>query len=68
MSEEEIAYYRQRSMTERSRARVAPTPEIGRIHDQLADLYDALVAGLGGPQAANDQSWGLPAHEQERSR
>jgi hypothetical protein len=43
MSEEEVAYYRQRAEVERSRAADAVTPQIARIHLKLAGLYEAFI-------------------------
>jgi hypothetical protein len=41
---EDLEYYQQRALVERSRAKDAPSPEIASVHDRLADLYEAHVA------------------------
>ena len=43
MSSEDIAYYRQRALTERANAKLADRAYIAEIHEELARLYDALV-------------------------
>lgn len=42
---EDLQYYQQRASVERSRAKDAPSPEIASVHERLADLYEALIAG-----------------------
>ena len=44
MSFDDTAYYRQRSITERVRAKTASSQEVAEIHEELARLYDAMVA------------------------
>ena len=39
-------FYRQRAATERSCAASAGSPEIARLHEQLAEKYEALVAEI----------------------
>jgi hypothetical protein len=41
-------YYRQRAATERQRAENAASPTLARLHEQLAEAYEALVAEIEG--------------------
>jgi hypothetical protein len=40
MASERPEYYRTRAAEERASAANAPTPAIGRVHDDLAAMYD----------------------------
>jgi hypothetical protein len=46
MSSEDKHYYQQRALVERSRAAKAVTPEIGVIHEQLAQMYEDFIKTL----------------------
>jgi hypothetical protein len=61
MSKDDITYYRQRAVIERSRAKDAPTPEIASVHERLADLYENFIATLDRP-VANDLGSVQPPH------
>ena len=54
MSSEDIAYYRERAATERSRASSAPTDAIAEAHRKLALMYENLLERLERAQTAQD--------------
>lgn len=54
MSSEDLEYYADRAIVERRRAQDAPTPEIGHVHEKLADLYEALIVRLGAANGFQD--------------
>ena len=43
MSSDDIAYYRQRAITERANAKLADRAYIAEIHEELARAYEALI-------------------------
>ena len=43
MRNDDLAYYRQRSIAERVNAKNASRAEVAEIHEELARLYDAMV-------------------------
>jgi hypothetical protein len=43
MASDDVAYYRQRAISERVNARNADRAEIAEIHEELVRLYDALI-------------------------
>jgi hypothetical protein len=49
MSPEEILHLRERMMVHRQRAKDAADPRVGKVHAELADLYDAALLGGGLP-------------------
>jgi hypothetical protein len=58
MSLNDVEYYRRRALEERQRAAKAETAEAANAHQQLAGLYEGLVARsemlpLRRPEAAN---------------
>jgi hypothetical protein len=62
---EDIEYYRDRALVERSRAKTAPSPQIAAVHDQLASLYEALTSeGQEGSDAA-PSPWPQPHTPQQ---
>lgn len=63
MSSEDLQYYRQRALMERSRAMRAVTPEIGAIHGQLAKLYEDFIASLNPEGQALNASEPPPPQE-----
>jgi len=52
MSSEDIAYYRERASTERSRASDAPSAAIAEVHSKLAHLYEELIGRMEQSQPA----------------
>ena len=44
MASDDLAYYRQRAAAERERAKASSSADIAEIHEELARLYDALIA------------------------
>lgn len=40
---DDIQYYQQRALVERSRARSAPTHRIAAVHEELAALYEEFI-------------------------
>lgn len=44
MSSADLSYYRERAKIERERARSSSSEDIAEIHEELARLYDTLVA------------------------
>lgn len=54
MSSEDLPYYRQRVLAERSRAAEAATPAIAAVHDKLAHLYESLTERLERSQSLQD--------------
>ena len=54
MSSEDIDYYRQRVLAERTRAADAPAAEIAAVHDKLAHLYESLTGRLERSEAQQD--------------
>lgn len=54
MSSEDIPYYRQRVLAERTRAAEAPTVEIAAVHEKLAYLYESLTERLERSDAEQD--------------
>ena len=44
MSLEDVAYYRSRALQERKLAEEATSPEAAQAHEELAQLYEGLVA------------------------
>jgi len=47
MSLEDVEYYRSRALEERRRAENADSPEAAQAHQDLAELYEGLVAHAG---------------------
>lgn len=43
MSSDDVAYYRERARVERERAKTSSKSDIAEIHEELAELYDALI-------------------------
>jgi hypothetical protein len=43
---ENYRYYRQRAATERRLAEAAASPTLARLHEQLAEAYEAYVAEI----------------------
>lgn len=60
MSSEDIAYYRQRAATERSRVSDAPSFEIAGVHAKLAQLYEDLIARLEQSQPGHQDLRSVP--------
>jgi hypothetical protein len=56
MSGEDLTYYRQRAVTERTRANGAPSKEIAEAHLKLAMMYENLLEGLERAASAQDLS------------
>ena len=54
MSSEDLLYYRQRAMAERTRASEAPTAEVAAVHEKLAHLYETLTERLERSQTEQD--------------
>ena len=54
MSDDDFDYYIKRAAEERSRVSNALTPEIGAVHEKLADMYEALIERLENSPAGQD--------------
>jgi hypothetical protein len=65
---DDIQYYQQRALVERSRARTAPTPEIAAIHGKLAELYDDFITSLDPTEATSNVVELLPLRELPQAR
>lgn len=44
---DDIQYYQQRALVERSLAKSAPTPKIAAVHAELAALYESFIQEMG---------------------
>ncbi len=54
-SRDELAYYAERARSERQQAERACTPAVAKVHLQLAERYESLIAKrLERGLAAND--------------
>lgn len=62
MASEDSEYYRTRALDERQRAAAATSPDIARIHVQLAEKYEALMAGCANDATAqpDEDGFGQP--------
>ena len=56
MSHEDIDYYRERALVERTHAADASNPTVAFVHSQMADLYEALT-GQAPIDAALPDPW-----------
>ncbi len=54
MSSEDLSYYRQRVLAERTRAAEAPTVEVAAVHEKLAHLYASLTERIERSDARQD--------------
>lgn len=43
MFSDDLAYYRQRAVAEREAAKDSSNSDVAEIHEELADLYEALI-------------------------
>jgi hypothetical protein len=54
MSKDDIAYYRERALTERNRATASPTEDLAEAHLKLAKMYENLLERLEREEGAQD--------------